>query len=97
MKVNVKIDSNMRKTNALEPPLEIMLGEGKNTLEGVLEKLSFMYADLVLIENGKTSHNLGQLFLNGESYLTFPEGLKRNVNEGDTVLVDIYIDLVSGG
>jgi hypothetical protein len=97
MKVSVRIESNLKKMGALGPPMEIELKKDRNTLEDVLERLSARYSDLRLLKDGKASDDLCQLLLNGESYLSFPEGLKRSVNEGDTILVDVYIDILSGG
>lgn len=97
MKVIVRIESNLKKTDPSEPPVEIELKKGENTLKDVLERLSARYSNLRLIEGGKATDDLCQLLLNGESYLSFPEGLKKTVNEGDVVLADIYIDLLSGG
>ncbi len=97
MKINVKIDSNLRKASSLEPPKALYLSDKQNTLEDVLKKLSGMYADLLLIKNGKTSDELNQLLLNGESLEKIPEGLKKNVSEGDTIIIDIFIDGLAGG
>jgi hypothetical protein len=41
--------------------------------------------------------DLRHLYLNGESHFSFPEGLKRKINEGDTVLVEVYMDPLAGG
>lgn len=97
MKVSVRIESNLKKTDGAGPPVEIELKKEKNTLEDVLERLSTRYSNLRLIEDGSVTDDLCRLLLNGESYLSFPEGLKKNVDEGDAILVDIYIDLISGG
>lgn len=97
MKINVKFDSNLGKSSASEPAITLDLPDDKNTLEDVLIRLSRMYADLVLVENGKVHDDLRQLFLNGVSYTSFPEGLKKTVNEGDAVLVDVYIGGLAGG
>jgi hypothetical protein len=97
MKVNVKIESNLRKTGALEPPIELELKEGENTIKHVLKRLSAMYSDLILINDGKVSDDLCRLCLNGEDCFSFPEALKKTVNEGDVILIDIYLDLLAGG
>jgi len=97
MIIKVKIDSNVRKKSALEPPMEIELKGCENTLEDVLEKLSDMYPDLKLIENGEMGDDLGQLFLNGEGHFSFSEGLKKKISEGDTVQAEVYIDVLAGG
>jgi hypothetical protein len=97
MKINVRIDSNMRKTSTLAPPIIIDLPDDENTLEDLLIKLSGMYADLILIKNGKVDESLYRFLLNGESYTSFPEGLRKKITEGDSVLVDVYIDALAGG
>lgn len=97
MKVNVQIDLNLRKKDTLGQPMVIELKEDERTLADVLKRLSSMYSDLRLIQDGKASDDICELYLNGESYSSFPEGLKKSVNEDDLILVDIYVDLMSGG
>jgi molybdopterin converting factor small subunit len=97
MRVSVQIDLNLRKKETTGQPVVVELKEGDNTLADVLRRLSSMYSDLRLIEDGNTSDDICGLHLNGESYSSFPEGLKTRVNEGDVILLDIYVDLMSGG
>lgn len=97
MKVHVNISLNLKRADRLKEPMEVDLKEGENTLGHVLQKLSSSYSDLTLIHDGEASDNLCGLYLNGESCSPFPEGLKRNVSDGDLILVDIYVDLLSGG
>jgi hypothetical protein len=97
MKVSVTIQSNLTKNGGAGPPVEVDLENGKNTLQDVLERVSARYSDLELIQDGRLTEDLCELLINGEDYLSFPEGLKKNVNEGDAILVDIYLTLLSGG
>ena len=97
MKISVTINSNIRIKGTLGPPIEIELEGSENTLEDALKKLSAMYPDLRLIENGERGDDLGLLSLNGEDYFSFPEGLKKKINDGDAVLVEVYIDVIAGG
>lgn len=97
MKIKVKIDSNLTIKNVFEPPLEMELGDGEDTLKDVLRKLSGMYPYLRFIERDEMGDDLRHLFLNGESHFSFPEGLKRKVIEGDTVKVEAYMDPLAGG
>ena len=97
MKVRVKVDSNLRIKNVFEPPLDLELQMDQNTLKDVLQKLSAMYPPLRFIEKGEMGDDLHHLFLNGESHFSFPEGLKRKVSEGDTVLVEAYMEPLAGG
>ena len=41
--------------------------------------------------------DLHHLYLNGENHFSFSEGLKKKVNEGDTVRVEAYMDPLAGG
>ena len=97
MKVRVKVDSNLRIKNVFEPPLDLELQIDQNTLKDVLQKLSAMYPPLKFIEKGEMGDDLRHLYLNGESHFSFPEGLKRTVSEGDTVMVEAYMDPLAGG
>lgn len=53
MKIKVKVDSNLRIKNVFEPPLQMDLKDGENTLKDVLQKLSAMYPYLKFIERGR--------------------------------------------
>lgn len=97
MKITVKIDSNLRIKNVFEPPLQMDLPDGENTLKDVLQKLSGMYPFLKFIERGEMGDDLRHLYLNGESHFLFSEGLKKKIKEGDTVLVEVYMDPLAGG
>ena len=97
MKIRVKVDSNLRIKNVFEPPLELELRDGENTLKDVLGKLAEKYPYLRFIEQGEMGDDLRHLYLNGESHFSFSEGLKREVNEGDTVRVEAYMDPLAGG
>ena len=61
-------------------------------MKDVLQTLSAMYPPLKFIEKGEMGDDLRYLFLNGESHFFFPEGLNRKVSEGDTVMVEAYLD-----
>jgi molybdopterin converting factor small subunit len=97
MKITVRIDSNLQIKNIFEPPLQMDLQDGENTLMDVLKKLSGMYPYLKFIEREEMGDDLRHLYLNGVSHFTFPEGLKKKINEGDTVLVEAYMDPLAGG
>ncbi|MDD5008786.1 MAG: hypothetical protein PHU49_10605 [Syntrophorhabdaceae bacterium] len=97
MKVKVRIDSNLRIKNVFEPPLEVELNNGENTLKDVLQRLYEMYPYLKFIDRGEMGDDLRNLFLNGESHFTFSEGLKKKINDGDTVHVEAYMDPLAGG
>ena len=55
------------------------------------------YPYLKFIERGEMGDDLRHLYLNGESHFSFPEGLKKKIHEGDTVLVEAYMDPLAGG
>lgn len=97
MKVKVKVDSNLRIKNVFEPPLEMELQVGENALGDVLKRLSEMYPQLNFIDREGMGDDLHHLFLNGESHFSFSEGLKKKINEGDTVRVEAYMDPLAGG
>ena len=97
MKIKVKVDSNLQIKNVFEPPLEMDLRNGENTLQDLLQKLSAKYPYLKFLERGEMGDDLRHLYLNGESHFSFPEGLKRKINEGDTVRVEAYMDPLAGG
>jgi hypothetical protein len=97
MKIKVKVDSNLQIKNVFEPPLNLDLSEGENTLQDVLERLAGMYPHLKFLERGEMGDDLRHLYLNGESHFSFPEGMKKTIREGDTVLVEAYMDPLAGG
>lgn len=97
MKVKIKIDSNLRINKVFEPPLDMELQEGKNTLQDVLQKLYKLYPYLKFIDKGEMGDDLRNLYLNGKSHFTFSEGLMKKVNEGDIVHVEAYMDPLAGG
>lgn len=97
MKVKVKVDSNIRIKNVFEPPLEMELYENDGTLQGVLERLHGMFPYLKFIHQGEMGDDLRSLYLNGKSHFIFSEGLKKKINEGDTVHVEAYMDPLAGG
>jgi len=97
MKIKVKVESNLRIANIFEPPLDMELQDGENTLQDVLQRLYEMYPYLRFIDKGEMGDDLRNLYLNGKSHFIFSEGLKKKVNEGDTVRVEAYMDPLAGG
>lgn len=97
MKIKVKVESNLRIANIFEPPLDMELQDGENTLQDVLQRLYEMYPYLRFIDKGEMGDDLRNLYLNGKSHFIFSEGLKKKVNEGDTVRVETYMDPLAGG
>jgi molybdopterin converting factor small subunit len=93
----VRVESNLRIANVFEPPFEMEFRENENTLQDILERLSTMFPHLKFMERGGMGDDLRDLLLNGESHLTFDEGLRREINEGDTVVVEAYMDPLAGG
>ena len=49
------------------------------------------------IEDGEMGEDLRYVYLNGESHFSFSEGLKKKINEGDTILVKAYMEPLAGG
>ena len=97
MKVRVKVDSNLRIQNVFEPPLDLELEGEQNTLGDVLRKLSIMYPQLNFMEEGEMGDDIRHVFLNGENHFSFSEGLNRSLSEGDTVLLEAYMEPLAGG
>ncbi|MDR3568985.1 MAG: hypothetical protein P4L43_13230 [Syntrophobacteraceae bacterium] len=98
MKIRVKINSNLRIANRFEPPVEMELDVGENSLQDLLKKLSDLYHPLKFIEeDGEMGEDLRYVYLNGESHFSFSQGLATKVNEGDTVLVTAYMEPLAGG
>jgi len=97
MKTKVRVESNLRITNVFEPPFEIEFQEEENTLQDVLQRLSAMFPYLKFMEKGGMGDDLRNLFLNGKSHFSFNEGLRKKINEGDTILVAAYMDPLAGG
>jgi hypothetical protein len=77
--------------------LKVELGQEETTLSDILQRPSTMHPHLRFIEKGEMGDDLRQVFLNGESHFSFPEGLNRKVSEGDTVRVEAYMDPLAGG
>ncbi|MBP7528079.1 MAG: MoaD/ThiS family protein [Syntrophorhabdaceae bacterium] len=97
MKIKVKVDSNLKIKNVFEPPLELELKDDEHTLKDVLGKLAEKYPYLRFIEKGEMGDDLRHLYVNGQSHFSFSEGLKKELTEGDTVLVEAYMDPLAGG
>ncbi|MCX8111378.1 MAG: hypothetical protein N3D15_09050 [Syntrophorhabdaceae bacterium] len=97
MKVNVRVESNLRIKNLFEPPFYIDLGEDEADLKGLLKNLKRLYPYMRFIESDEMGDDLRHVYLNGVSHFTFPEGLNKKVKEGDTVLVEAYMDPLAGG
>lgn len=97
MKIKVKVDSNLKIKNVFEPPLELELNDDENTLKDVLGKLAEKYPYLRFIEGGEMGDDLRHLYVNEQSHFSFSEGLKKELTEGDTVLVEAYMDPLAGG
>ncbi len=97
MKIKVKVDSNLKIKNVFEPPLELELKDDEHTLKDVLGKLAEKYPYLRFIEKGEMGDDLRHLYVNGQSHFSFSEGLKKQLTEGDTVLVEAYMDPLAGG
>ena len=94
--MKIKVDSNLRIENTFEPPLEMELEVGENVLKDVLQKLSDMYPALKFIERGEMGDDLRYLYLNGKSHFSFSEGLNKKIKEGDTILVEAYMEPLDG-
>lgn len=90
--MKIKVDSNLRIENIFQPPIEMVLDAGEDSLGDALRKLSKMCPPLKFIEEGEMGEDLRYLYLNGKSHFSFPEGLKKKINEGDTVLVEAYTE-----
>lgn len=97
MKIKVKVDSNLKIKNVFEPPLELELKDDEHTLKDVLGKLAEKYPYLRFIEKGEMGDDLRHLYVNGQSHFSFSEGLKKELTEGDTILVEAYMDPLAGG
>ena len=97
MKVKVNVDSNLQIKNVFEPPLQIELDDSENTLKDLLTKLSAMYPYLNFINHGEMGDDLRHIFVNSKNHFTFSEGLQKKINDGDTVLVEAYLDPLAGG
>ena len=97
MKARVKIDSNFRIKNVFEPPVEVELLDNENTLRDVLKKISDMCPEMQFMEKGGMGDDLRYLYLNGESHFTFSDGLRKKIEEGDTIFVEAYMEPLAGG
>lgn len=97
MSKTVKVESNLKIKNLFEPPFTVNLSEGEDNLLGVLKKLSRMYPFLRFTENSEMGDDIRHVYINGVSHFDLPEGLKKKVNDGDTVLIETYMDPLAGG
>ena len=97
MKAKVIIDSNLCIKNAFEPPVEVELLDEENTLRDVLTKISDMCPEMRFVEKGKMGDDLRYLYLNGKSHFSFSEGLRKKIEEGDTIFVEAYMEPLAGG
>ena len=94
MKIN--IDSNLSIRNSFEPPLQLELEGSDPGLQDVLQKLTDMNPLLKLIDQGEMGEDLHHLYLNGQSHFSFAEGLKKKIRDGDTILVEAYLEPIDG-
>jgi hypothetical protein len=92
LRMKIRVDSNLRIENIFQPPLQLVLDAGLTSLGDVLQKLCEMCPSLKFIEQGEMGEDLRYLYLNGESHFSFSEGLKKKIQEGDTVLVEVYME-----
>lgn len=97
MKIKVKVDSNLRIKNVFEPPLEVDLQDGEDTLSDVLQKLSDRCPYLRFVEEGEMGDDLRHVYINGKSHFQLSEGLKKKLKDGDTVRVEAYMEPLAGG
>lgn len=97
MHTRVTVDANLRIKNVFEPPLEIELRDDEHTLQDVLHRLAGMYPFLKFVEKGQIGDDIRHVFLNGTNHLSFSKGLKREVQDGDTIRVEAYMDPLAGG
>jgi len=97
MSVKVTVDSNLRIKHVFEPPIEVELQDGENTIKDVLRTLSAKYPYLRFIEQDEMGEDLRHVYVNGKSHFTFSEGLTKTLKQGDTVLVEAYMDPLAGG
>lgn len=97
MAKTVKVDSNLKIKNLFEPPFTFNLSENEDTLIGVLKKLSTMYPFLKFTENGEMGDDIRHVYINNVSHFDLKEGLKKKLNDGDTVFVETYMDPLAGG
>ena len=97
MKIKVKVDSNLRIKNVFEPPLEMDLLNGEDTLKDVLQKLSGRYPYLRFIERGEMGDDLRHLLPQWRESFFFSRRVEKKIREGDTVLVEAYMDPLAGG
>jgi len=97
MSIKVTVESNLRIKNVFEPPFQIELRDDKQTLRDVLQRLATLYPYLRFIKEGEMGDDLRHLYLNGKTHFLFPEGLKREIHNGDTIRVEAYMDPLAGG
>jgi len=93
----VKIESNLKIKNLFEPPFTINLDGSNDDLLGVLKKLSTLYPFLRFTENNEMGDDIRHVYINGISHFDLPEGLRKKVQDGDTVFVETYMDPLAGG
>ena len=74
MKIKVKVDSNLQIKNVFEPPLEMDLRNGENTLQDLLQKLSAKYPYLKFLERGEMGMTCATFTLTGRAIFHFPKG-----------------------
>ncbi|GAB6908347.1 hypothetical protein DESC_780445 [Desulfosarcina cetonica] len=94
--MKITIDSNFRIQNSFEPPLQLELEGSEQGLQDILQKLTDMHPPLKFIEHGEMGDDLHHLYLNGESHFSFSEGLKTKIKDGDTILVEAYLEPLDG-
>lgn len=97
MKITVTVDSNLRIRDVFEPPMQMELPEGEETLKDLLLRLSARCRHLKFLEQGEMGDDLRHVYVNGKSHFRLPEGLNRKLSEGDTVRVEAYMDPLAGG
>lgn len=97
MKIKVTVDSNLCIKDIFEPPVEVDMKDGEDTLKDVLQKISDRCPYLRFVEGGEMGDDLRHVYINGKSHFQLSEGLKRRLRDGDTVRLEAYMEPLAGG
>lgn len=97
MKIRVALSTNFVGLGNTVIPKEIEL-EGENrTVLDFLDHLAKIFPHLKLLDDGKMGEDLKYVYVNGVSHFDLPMGLKTELNDGDTVHAEIFMEPLAGG
>jgi len=91
------ISRNLLIHKVLEPPVELTFENNEVTLKNTLESLANLSSSIEFPKkDGSVGHDVDEMLINGKKYLTWKQGLKTSLKDGDKVRVEIFLEVLCG-